>query len=93
MKKLYLILLFFCLIHVIRAQDVRVQIDPYLPKLYTWDYKKGRYIRILNRNGKICKNYPGGIFLERFYGTSTKPRYVPVHKPKGSDIKRQRRHS
>ncbi|CAG8595122.1 2415_t:CDS:2, partial [Scutellospora calospora] len=32
--------------------------------LVTFNSKKGRYERILNKNGKICKRYPEGIFVE-----------------------------
>jgi hypothetical protein len=67
-----------------------VVIEPYLPKLYTWNYCTKKYIPILNKNGKPTKNYPGGIYLQKFYRQSTTPRYEPVHKAKGVNMKRPR---
>jgi hypothetical protein len=67
-----------------------VVIEPYLPKLYTWNYRTGKYVPILNKNGKPTKNYPGGIYLQKFYRQSTTPRYEPVHKAKGVNMKRPR---
>jgi ApbE superfamily uncharacterized protein (UPF0280 family) len=46
--------------------------------LVTFNSKKGRYERILNKNGKICKRYPQGIFVERIRNGQV--RYSPIHK-------------
>ncbi|CAG8685143.1 5837_t:CDS:1, partial [Scutellospora calospora] len=32
--------------------------------LVTFNPKKNKYERILNKNDKICKRYPNGIFVE-----------------------------
>ncbi|CAG8813908.1 8605_t:CDS:1, partial [Racocetra fulgida] len=63
--------------------EVSVVIEPNLPLLYTWDFTKNKYKRILNTNGKMCKSYPGGLFLREFNNRG-KSIYVPVHKPKGA---------
>ena len=46
--------------------ELYVQVDPYLPRLYTWNLWKGRYEQILNKKGGLTKNYPGGIYLQQF---------------------------
>ncbi|CAG8704024.1 5732_t:CDS:1, partial [Scutellospora calospora] len=66
------------------VQDV--QVDQYLPKLYTWNILKGRYEQILNKRGGLTKNYPGGIYLQQFQGRSATPSYLPVHKPKAKNV-------
>ncbi|CAG8579443.1 6826_t:CDS:1, partial [Scutellospora calospora] len=47
--------------------------------LVTFNSKKGRYERILNKNGKTCKRYPEGIFVEHI-SRNGQIRYSPVHK-------------
>jgi len=62
--KLFFIFLF---IRVILCQvELYVQVDPYLPRLYTWNLWKGRYEQILNKKGGLTKNYPGSIYLQQF---------------------------
>ena len=51
-----------------------------LDTLVTYDYKKKRFIQILNKNGNPTKRYPGGIFVQKLYGGHLQPRYEPVHK-------------
>src|SRR5690242_18366816 len=51
-----------------------------LDKLVTYEYKKKRYVQILNKNGSPTKRYPGGIFVQRLYGGHLQPRYEPVHR-------------
>ena len=93
MKLLFMFYIFFVLF--INAAEI-VEVEPTvmigsrLDKLYTWNFRFGRYVPILNRNGQITKRYPGGIYLQKFYGTSATPRYVNVHKPKGANTKQPR---
>src|SRR5437868_3545997 len=91
MKKIIVYIILTLFLRYVNAQnDVAVYIEPRLSKLYTWDFNRGRYQMILNKNGQITKNYPGGIFLQKFYGKSTTPTYIPVHKPKGANLKTPR---
>ena len=46
------------------AQDDGITVGIELPKLYTWDFKTGQYKMILNQDGKITKNYKGGIYVK-----------------------------
>ncbi|CAG8455462.1 6898_t:CDS:1 [Cetraspora pellucida] len=77
-------------VSVLRNQVLIFVDDFSLPQLYTWDFKKGRYMRVLNKNSKMCKSYPGGLYLQSFPKGSAKAIYQPVHKPKGANIKRPR---
>ena len=69
MKKiiLLLILLRILLVIAIEHEVVGVFIESStrnnLPKLYTWNFKKQKYERILNKNSEITKKYNGRIFL------------------------------
>ncbi|CAG8592455.1 5671_t:CDS:1, partial [Scutellospora calospora] len=47
--------------------------------LVTFNLKKNKYKRILNKNSKICKRYPNGIFVEHI-SRNSQIRYSPVHK-------------
>ncbi|CAG8838252.1 8972_t:CDS:1, partial [Cetraspora pellucida] len=38
----------------------------------------------------ICKSYPGGLYIQTFPSKGEKAKYMPVHKPKGANIKRPR---
>src|ERR1051325_5890890 len=93
MKLLFMFcILFVLLINAAEIVEVEptVMIGSRLDKLYTWNFRVGQYVPILNRNGQITKRYPGGIYLQKFYGTSTTPRYVNMHKPKGANTKQSR---
>ena|ERR1043165_2400159 len=100
LKNLVILLLFINIVACARPKaksipvpknQVLIFVDDFsLPQLHTWDFKKGRYMRVLNKNGKMCKSYPGGLYLQSFPKGSAKAIYQPVHKPKGANIKRPR---
>jgi len=76
---------------LVPSNRVLIFVDDFsLPQLHTWNFKKGRYERVLNKNGKMCKSYPGGLYLQSFPKDSAKAKYVPVYKPKGANVKRPR---
>jgi hypothetical protein len=85
MKKIILLLILFRILLVIAVEkeidDIlivpRTRSRSNLPKLYTWNFKKKKYERILNKNGDITKKYNGGIFLLE------NDVYKPIHKAKG----------
>src|SRR5437773_1824087 len=93
MKKiiLFLILLRILLVIAVEHEAVSVFIESStrnnLPKLYTWNFKKQKYERILNKNGEITKKYNGGIFLLE------NNVYKPVHKKKEQAPTRTRNYS
>ena len=93
MNFLFLLFLFVLGINCVQ-QNIQPQViveERTLDQLYTWNFKKRRYERILNKNGKTCKSYPGGIYIQKFRGSSSTPKYEPVHKPKGANVKRPRK--
>ena len=88
MKKIIVYIILTLFLHYVNAQNnVAVYIEPSLSKLYTWDFNQGCYQMLLNKNSQIMKNYLSRIFLQKFYEKSTTPTYVPVHKPKGANLK------
>src|SRR5690242_15764638 len=82
MRYLFVFILFLSLRVLAQDDDVFVSIE--LPKLYMWDFKTGQYKMILNKDGKITKNYRGGIYVH--YGET----YENVYKPKVANIKTSR---
>ena len=86
MKKiiLLLILLRILLAVAIKREVVGVFIESStrnnLPKLYTWNFKKQKYERILNKNSEITKKYNREIFLLE------NGIYNPVYKKKGQAL-------
>jgi hypothetical protein len=97
--KFFIIFIFFLIVvnaartkRIIETSIDDVFIETRLPKLYTWNYQSKSYKPILNKNGKITKQYQGGIYYETIIqrrGMSPKITYIPVHKPKSLNPKKR----
>src|SRR5437868_15249091 len=86
MKKIILLLILLRILlavaveHEVVSMFIESSTRNNLPKLYTWNFKKQKYERILNKNGEITKKYNRGIFLLE------NSIYKPVHKKKGQAL-------